>query len=602
MNVQTEHLENHTARLTVELDPPRLEKAMRQTARRIGRKVRVKGFRPGKVPYDVIVSMYGREAVLQETLEAIGNDVYAEALDAAEITPYAPGSLDKIEDGGLRLVFIVPKAPEANLGDHRAVRVEFEPPEVTDQMVQDSLENMREKQALIEEVERPAKMGDQLHLSYIEVTVVTGEQVAEEFGEDDSEADAPGDDAAAEADETGEADDTPDAADSEAEAEAEAASEGEAEATADDQAPGETRADEAGEEDEEDDNVIFHHHGLDRVLREDENDLFPGFSANLVGLSPGDDAVFLLELPDDWDDEELAGKTLRCEVSVERVSARHVPEWSDDLAKRLTDGQHETLLDLRVEVRKQLQQQADDYAQQQISRLALDQIVEGAELSYPPDLIEAYLDDIMDEHDRNARQRGFTLRDYLAIRNQTIEELRDEFREVAIVRARRDLVLRELIRVEEITATEEDVDAELDRLAGQMGGDEQAARFRQILDTEDTREGIRNQLIARQAFDLLVAIAQGQDPNAAGEEPDAPAADAAESEESSADADAPAEAVAEDAPAEDVPADDGADDEAEGGESDGEPADEIEMPDTAEAVAEAETEADEADADAPTDD
>ena len=134
LNVQTEHLENHTARITVDVDAEQINQAMRQAARQIAKKARIPGFRPGKAPFNVIVTMFGYEYVLGEALEKIGNDIYREALETSGVEPYAPGNLEKMDEGGQKLTFIVPKQPEVELGDYREVRIEHEPIEVTDEM------------------------------------------------------------------------------------------------------------------------------------------------------------------------------------------------------------------------------------------------------------------------------------------------------------------------------------------------------------------------------------------------------------------------------------------------------------------------------------
>ncbi|GIV81134.1 MAG: hypothetical protein KatS3mg051_0488 [Anaerolineae bacterium] len=290
VNVQTEHLENHTARLTVSIEPERLEKAMRQAARRISQKSRIPGFRPGKAPYERVLNLFGRDYVLEEALEVLGQEVYVEALQAAGIDPYAAGSLVEIRDDGHTLVFIVPKAPTVQLGDYQSIRVEEEPVEVTDEQVDRLMEWLRQNEAQVEPVDRPAQVGDAVLLEHLVVTIV-GE------GEDGAEPAA----------ET---------------AIAEESAQGEQ--VAEDAAP------EAHEEDEQDDAVVEHEHNHQVILFDNEEDYYPGFTAQIVGMSAGEEKEFTLTMPEDYPDKDVAGKTLRFEVRVSQVNTRTVPEWSEE--------------------------------------------------------------------------------------------------------------------------------------------------------------------------------------------------------------------------------------------------------------------------------
>jgi trigger factor len=532
LNVQTEHLENHTARLTVEVDAERLDKALHQAARKLSKKGRIPGFRPGKAPFNVVMNMYGHEYVLAEALDDLGNEIYREALDAAEIQPYAPGSLDQVEEEGHKLVFVVPKRPTVDLGDYREIRVDYEVPEVTDDMVNRAMEELRQNQALLEPADRPAKLTDQVTLSHIFVTALPGS--AEEEAE--SAEDEAGEEAAAASSAQGEVD-----------TETNEDTAGEADLAGDDDA-----GDEAGETDASDDEdlerVVLHEHNFDRVLTDDEYDLFPGFSAQLVGLSAGDDKQFVLEIPDDYDDEELAGHALRVELRVEKVQARTVPDWSDALAKRISQDKVESILELRVDTRKNLQQTAENLADRQLAVEALDELVERATISYPEEFLQDYITDLLTDLEQNVlRQQGLTLKDYLRITGQTEENLRQNYRASGIKRAERSLALGELVRREQLDASDEDIDSEIDRIVASIGG-EQSSRFRQFLSTQQSRVNIGADLITSRAMERLAAIAKGENPPIGAAQADETAATEAAEEpapaaEATGEADLPAEAA-----------------------------------------------------------
>jgi trigger factor len=161
LKIQSEDLEDRQTQLTIELPENRLEGAMRSAAKRLGKNTRIHGFRPGKAPYNVLVNQLGEEVIFEEALDKLGQEVYREALDETEIEPYAPGSLDEIVSRKpLVLRYTVPLAPEVDIGDYQEIRVDFEDPVVEDSAVDQYMEDLRQRQALVEPADRPVELGD----------------------------------------------------------------------------------------------------------------------------------------------------------------------------------------------------------------------------------------------------------------------------------------------------------------------------------------------------------------------------------------------------------------------------------------------------------
>ena len=92
MKIEKQALEDRQVELKVEVPHERLEGAMRAAARRLSQQTKIPGFRPGKAPYQIILSKFGKEAVFEEALETLGQEVYRHALDESEIDPFAPGA------------------------------------------------------------------------------------------------------------------------------------------------------------------------------------------------------------------------------------------------------------------------------------------------------------------------------------------------------------------------------------------------------------------------------------------------------------------------------------------------------------------------------
>ena len=160
MKIETERHADCTLTLTVEVEDERIQPALRASARKLSKRYPMPGFRPGKAPYEVVLRQVGEGALYEAALETLGQKVYEEALDQEKIEAFAPGSLDDVQLKPMVLKFTIPLKPEAELGDYRGLRVDYTPPGVSDEALTEALEHLREHQAILEPVDRPAALED----------------------------------------------------------------------------------------------------------------------------------------------------------------------------------------------------------------------------------------------------------------------------------------------------------------------------------------------------------------------------------------------------------------------------------------------------------
>jgi len=184
LNIQTERLENHTARFTVEVESSRLDNAKQVAARRLSKQVNIPGFRKGKAPYRVLVNYLGEGAILEDAIEVLGNEVYKESLDQSEVEPYGPGALENFEiEPTPKFTFIVPLQPTVDLANYRSVRLEYDPPKVEDEDVNRALRMLQEQHAVIEESQKPVAVGNRVTID-IHSFIVDAEQPESEEHEE----------------------------------------------------------------------------------------------------------------------------------------------------------------------------------------------------------------------------------------------------------------------------------------------------------------------------------------------------------------------------------------------------------------------------------
>ena len=181
MKIETTPLENQQVRLKVEVDPAQLEAAKRRAARHISEHSKIPGFRPGKAPYNIVQRFAGETAILEEAMELLVQDVYPKVLEESKIKPYGPGKLENIvSQEPPTFEFLVPLDAEVELGDYKVIRLRYKLKAITDKDVNKVLEDLRQQQAVIESVERPAWEGDQvgIQLSAERKNVKDGENPA----------------------------------------------------------------------------------------------------------------------------------------------------------------------------------------------------------------------------------------------------------------------------------------------------------------------------------------------------------------------------------------------------------------------------------------
>ncbi len=447
MKIETKPTENHEVILTIEVESEEFERAKQRAARKLAKRVKIPGFRPGKAPYHVIARTVGEEAIVEEAIEALVNDLYPKALDEADIEPAAPGSLSDVkQDDSLVMEFNVPLKPDVVLGDYKSIRLPYESPTVSDEEVGSFLEFLRNSRAIVTTVPRPAQEGDIVHITI-----------------DAAYADAP------DAEET--------------------------------------------EEDKQAALMQNRHLAIQLKAEPDDNEqIFPGFSAHLVGMSAGETKEVQYTYPEDYEDETYQGRTVNFKFEVTKVIERELPELDDEFAQSL--GEFENYEELVAAVREMMEKDASDKYDQEYKNQVLTTLVEQSEVKYPPVLLENSLEDVRQDFDRTLAQQGLNTDLYLNITGTSKEDFDEQMRETARERLLRSLVVEKFIATENIEADEDMVQAQALNILDQLSRDMPEAEFRKFMkDSSNVRSVVGSaftDVLMNKAIDRLKTIAQGK--------------------------------------------------------------------------------------------
>jgi trigger factor len=163
LKIEQQPLEDQQVKLIVEVEPDQLDAAKHKAARAIARKVKIPGFRPGKAPFAIVERFAGEAALLEEAIDLLIQDIYPKIIDESGIKPYGPGKLEKVvSTDPPTFEFVVPLDAEVELPDYRELRQPYELAPVDEKEVEKVVENLRQQQAIIEPVDRPAQEGDEV--------------------------------------------------------------------------------------------------------------------------------------------------------------------------------------------------------------------------------------------------------------------------------------------------------------------------------------------------------------------------------------------------------------------------------------------------------
>jgi trigger factor len=198
----------------------------------------------------------------------------------------------------------------------------------------------------------------------------------------------------------------------------------------------------------------------------------PGFDRELSGLSTGDTKSFDVQYPGDYSISELAGTTVKYDVTIKAIRKRVVPDLDDELAKDL--GEFDSLAALRTRVRADLEHEAKHEVEREVRADLLKQLASRVDFDVPAALVDREIDRRVEEFVRRLIEQQI---DPMRT-NINWEEFRERQKDAASEAVKSALVLDEVARREGITVTEDEVEAEVQRYAERSGRSAAAVRAR----------------------------------------------------------------------------------------------------------------------------
>jgi len=230
-------------------------------------------------------------------------------------------------------------------------------------------------------------------------------------------------------------------------------------------------------------------------------DNIPGFDEQLLGMTKGETKTFTLTYPTDYPDAEMAGEEAEFTVTVNEVHEKQTPELDDALAQKLSNGRYQTVEDLRREMRVDMEKSLVVSAESEADSKLIDQILANSTIKYPPVLVESEVEDDIKELMGRLERQSVTVEEYLERIGKTQEQLVTEITGAAAKRIEIGLVLGKINEAENLTLTDDDLNAALAERAGEERTSPAAVRA--VLEGNGGMDALRNRAQAKKVLDFL---------------------------------------------------------------------------------------------------
>jgi trigger factor len=253
--------------------------------------------------------------------------------------------------------------------------------------------------------------------------------------------------------------------------------------------------------------VIIEDEGVDYVLLAEATNPTPGFAEQLVGMNRENIRQFSLPFPEDYPQDNLAGKECNFTVTVKEIKELKMPDLDDEFAQTL-NLEVETVAALKDKLRADMLKRDQTLADQHYQERTVQTLVEGAQVELPPLLIDHEIEHILADQGEAMQRQQMSMEDYLSTVGKSVEQLREELRPSATERITRSLVMSALREKEGIDVTPEEIEEELNSMVREATRETES--LKQILDTENGRASINSILINRKVLNLLTSITKGE--------------------------------------------------------------------------------------------
>ncbi|MBR4768246.1 MAG: trigger factor [Lachnospiraceae bacterium] len=219
------------------------------------------------------------------------------------------------------------------------------------------------------------------------------------------------------------------------------------------------------------------------------------FEEQLIGKNIGDDVEVNVTFPEEYHAKELAGKKALFKVKIQGIQVKELPELDDEFASEVSE--FETMAEYKDDLQKKILDRKQKALDDEYEDAVLRKAVENAKMEIPAETIDYNARQMVNDYARRLEMQGMSLDLFMKYTGQTVEQLRDSFKEQAKKRLENGYVLEAIAEKEKIEVSDEEMKEELENMAKQY-----QMEFEKLeeLVSDEEKENIRKELAVKKAL------------------------------------------------------------------------------------------------------
>lgn len=223
------------------------------------------------------------------------------------------------------------------------------------------------------------------------------------------------------------------------------------------------------------------------------------FEDQLVGKNAGDEVDVNVTFPEQYQAAELAGKPALFKVKIHEIKAKELPELDDEFAQDVSE--FDTLAEYKEDLKKHLEEQKENEAKRTKEDEAIQKIIDKSTMEIPEAMLETQCENMINEFAQRIAQSGLSMEQYMQFSGLTLDKLKEQVRPEAETRIKSSLVLEQIAKEENIEVTDEEIDAEVEKMAAAYGME--ADKLKEYMGDSE-KESMARDLKVTKAVDLIM--------------------------------------------------------------------------------------------------